>query len=333
MRHFVVVGILVILTTILAYVGMESAGLMPVQASLQAESIDWLWNLEVVVIAFLFSLIVVPLTYSLVVFRRRKGDTTDAAHVEGNTTLEITWTVIPLITVVVFAYLGSYSLADTQRVAPDAMVVKVTGLQWSWKFQYPDLGITTTELYLPVNKAVVLQMESTDVLHSFWVPEFRIKQDVVPGRITEYRVIPILEGNFKVRCAEICGTSHAYMESPVVVVQETDFESWVAARQAEAATAAQTPEGRGELLVGQNGCTACHTLDGSVLIGPTWHGLFGRTETLSDGTSVVVDEAYITESIRDPQVKLVQGFPPTMPAYPFTDEQIADIIAYIKTLR
>jgi cytochrome c oxidase subunit 2 len=146
MRHFVVVGILVILTTILAYVGMESAGLMPVQASLQAESIDWLWNLEVVVIAFLFSLIVVPLTYSLVVFRRRKGDTTDAAHVEGNTTLEITWTVIPLITVVVFAYLGSYSLADTQRVAPDAMVVKVTGLQWSWKFQYPDLGITTTDL-------------------------------------------------------------------------------------------------------------------------------------------------------------------------------------------
>src|SRR5574342_1390441 len=150
-RHFVVVGILVILTTILVYVGMESAGLMPVEASLQSKSIDWLWNLEVIVISFLFALIVVPLVYSLVVFRRRKGDTTDAAHVEGNTTLEITWTVIPLITVIVFAYLGSYSLADIQRVAPDAMVVKVTARQWSWSFQYPDFNITTKELYLPVN--------------------------------------------------------------------------------------------------------------------------------------------------------------------------------------
>lgn len=212
------------------------------------------------------------------------------------------------------------------------MVVKVTGRQWSWNFQYPDFGVTTTELYLPINKAVVLRMESTDVLHSFWVPEFRIKQDVVPGRITEYRVTPTLEGNFKVRCAEICGTSHAYMESPVVVVQQADFDNWVVARKEEAA-AAQTPEDRGELLSAANGCQACHSLDGSELIGPTWRGLFGRTETLSDGTTITVDEAYITESIREPQAKLVQGFPPTMPTYTFTDEEIANIIAYIKTLR
>jgi len=332
MRHFVVVGILVILTTILVYLGMDSAGLMPIQASLQARSIDWLWNLETIVIAFLFALIVVPLTYSLVVFRRKKGDTTDAPHVEGNTTLEIAWTVIPLIIVIIFAYIGSYSLAETRRVAPDAMVIRVTGFQWAWKFDYPDQGITTNELYLPVNKAVVLRMESTDVLHSFWVPEFRIKQDVVPGRITEYRITPVLEGNYKVRCAEICGTSHAYMEAPVVVVQQAQFENWVDERRQEA-TAAQTPEDRGQLLAAANGCQACHSLDGSELIGPTWRGLFGRTETLSDGSTVTVDEAYITESIREPQTKLVQGFPPTMPAYTFTDEEVADMIAYIKTLR
>jgi cytochrome c oxidase subunit 2 len=332
MRHFVVVGILVVVTTILTYLGLSSAGLMPIQASLQAVSIDQLWDLEVIVICFLFSLIVVPMGYSLIVFRRRKGDTTDAEHMEGNTTLEITWTVIPLITVLVFAYLGSYSLAETQRISPDAMVVKVTGRQWSWNFQYPDFGVTTTELYLPVNKAVVLRMESSDVLHSFWVPEFRIKQDVVPGRITEYRVTPTLEGEFKVRCAEICGISHAYMESPVVVVQEVAFENWITARQSEAA-AAQTPEDRGALLVAANGCAACHTTDGSVLIGPTWRGVFGKTEELADGSTVTVDEAYIAESIKDPQAKLVKGFPPTMPAFPFTDEEIANIIAYIKTLR
>ena len=332
MRHFVVVGILVVVMTILTYLGLSSAGLMPIQASLQAVSIDQLWDLEVIVICFLFSLIVVPMAYSLIVFRRKKGDTTDAEHMEGNTTLEITWTVIPLITVLVFAYLGSYSLAETQRISPDAMVVKVTGRQWSWNFQYPDFGVTTTELYLPVNKAVVLRMESSDVLHSFWVPEFRIKQDVVPGRITEYRVTPTLEGDFKVRCAEICGTSHSYMESPVVVVQEVAFENWITARQAEAA-AAQTPEDRGQLLVAANGCAACHTTDGSVLIGPTWRGVFGKTEELTDGSTVTVDEAYITESIKDPQAKLVKGFPPTMPAFPFTDEEIANIIAYIKTLR
>ncbi len=333
MRHLVVAGVLVIVTSILTYVGLSSAGLMPVEASLQSLSIDRLWNWEIIVICFLFSLIVVPIVYSLIVFRRKKGDTTDAEHMEGNTTLEITWTIIPLITVVVFAYLGAYSLGETRRADPNAMVIKVTGQQWSWKFEYPDLGITTKDLYLPLNKQVVLRMESNDVLHSFWVPEFRMKQDLVPGRITEYRVTPVLEGNYKVRCAEMCGTSHAYMESPVVVVQQSAFDSWVVARQAEAAEAAKTPEGHGQQLVANNGCGACHTIDGSVLIGPTWRGLFGSTVKLSDGTTVVADEAYLTESIKTPQAKLVAGFPPTMPTIPLTDQEIADIIAYIKTLK
>jgi cytochrome c oxidase subunit 2 len=334
MRHFVIVGILVIVASVLTYVGLDSANLLPVAASAQAVPIDWLWNWQVIAISFLFALIVVPMVYSLIVFRRKKGDATDAEHMEGNTTLEITWTVLPLFIVVAFAYMGAYSLGETRRADPNAMVVRVTAIQWSWKFEYPDYGITTEDLYLPVDKQVVLRMEAGDVLHSFWVPEFRIKQDVVPGRVTEYRVTPTLEGSYKVRCAELCGTAHYSMESPVVVVPQADFDEWVVARQAEAAAAAQNPEGRGRLLVTANGCTACHSLDGSTLPGPTWLGLFGSEENLADGTTVTVDEAYLTESIKDPLAKLVEGFQPIMPTtYGFTDEQIADLIAYIKTLK
>ena len=132
MRHFVTVGILVIVTSVLTYVGLNAAGLMPVEASVQATEIDWMWNLELIAMAFLFALIVVPMVYSLVVFRRRKGDTTDAEHMEGNTRLEIAWTIVPLFVVIAYAYLGAVNLAETRRVDPDAMIVKVKGIQWSW---------------------------------------------------------------------------------------------------------------------------------------------------------------------------------------------------------
>lgn len=334
MRHFVIVGILIIAMAVLTYTGLNAAGLMPVEASAQAIPIDWLWNLQVAAMSFLFALIVVPLFYSLIVFRRRKGDTGDGEHFEGNTTLEITWTVIPLFAVLTFAYLGAYSLGETRRVDPQAMEIKVTAQQWAWSFEYPDYGITTKDLYLPVNKQVHLSMTSRDVIHSFWVPEFRVKQDVVPGRITDYRITPTLEGMYKVRCSEMCGVSHAYMLAPVVVVSEDNFMSWVADRQAEAKAAAQTPEARGEAFVAQNACSACHSIDGSAGQGPTWKGLFGSQVELADGTTVTADEAYIKESILQPQAKIVSGFETVlMPTFQFTDEQIADIIAYMKTLK
>lgn len=336
MRHFVIVAVLIIALTFLAYFGLVASNLMPVQGSAQAISIDWLWNLELITISFLFALIVVPLFYSLVVFRRRKGEEGDGEHMEGNTTLEVTWTVIPLFIVLIFAYLGAYNLAETRRLNPGAMVVNVTAQQFAFSFDYPGLGFVSDELYLPVNEQALLRLTSRDVIHSFWVPEFRIKQDMVPGRITEYRITPTLvtgEQPFKIRCAELCGTSHAYMLANVHVVSEEDFDVWVAARQEEAEQAAQTPEGRGETLSIQNGCLGCHTLDGSPGTGPTWLNLYGRTEQLADGTAVIVDDAYIHESILDPQAKIVAGFESVfMPAYDFTDEQIADIIAFIRTL-
>jgi cytochrome c oxidase subunit 2 len=273
-----------------------------------------------------------------VVFRRRKGDTTDAEHIEGNTKLEIAWTVVPLFIVMIFAYMGAYSLAETRRADPQAMVINVTASQWAWSFEYPDYGFVSRELHLPKDKQVLLQMQSKDVIHSFWVPEFRVKQDIVPGRVTELRITPTVltsaDAPLKVRCAELCGSSHYSMEEVVIVTEEADFVAWAVEQQSLAA-AAQTPEARGQQLVTSNGCLGCHSVDGSALVGPTWLGVFGREEKLSDGTTVVVDEAYVTESILSPQAKIVSGFETQlMPAtYTFTEEQIADIIAYLKTLK
>ncbi len=336
-RHFVIVGILVIVMAVLIYVGLDSAGLMPVEASAQAADIDWMWNLEVIAMSFLFALIVVPLVYSLIVFRRRKGDTTDAEHMEGNTKLEITWTIIPLFIVMAYAYLGAINLAETRRVDPDAMVVKVTGLQWDWTFEYPPVNgvsVVSKQLHLPVGKQVLLRMTSNDVIHSFWVPEFRVKQDLVPGRITELRITPTLEGNYKVRCAELCGAAHYDMENDVIVSSQEEFDAWMGEQLALAEEASQTPEGRGQALVTARGCTACHSINGSPGIGPTWFNLFGRQEQMTDGSVITVDEAYIHESIKAPQAKIVAGFEnQLMPPYDFTDEQLDDIVAYIKTLK
>jgi cytochrome c oxidase subunit 2 len=334
MRHFVVVGILVIVVSILVYAGFSVSHLMPIEASAQAVPIDKLWNLELITIAFLFALITVPLTYSLIVFRRKKGDTTDAQHIEGNSTLEITWTIIPLFIVMVFAYLGAGNLAEIRRVDPNAMVVKVTGQQWSWSFEYPAYGVTTTEMHVPVDQQILLQMTSRDVIHSFWVPEFRPKQDLVPGRITELRVTPTLIGNYKVRCAELCGTSHAYMEAPVIVSSQADFDAWMGEQVKKAEVAAATPEGRGQALVAASGCVACHSTNGAEGIGPSWLGLFGSQVAISGDGVVTADEAYIHESIKAPQAKIVKGFEnQLMPNYGFTDDQINDIVAYIKTLK
>jgi cytochrome c oxidase subunit 2 len=307
---------------------------MPMEASAQSLPVDWMWNMDMAAISFLFAVIMVPLVYSLMVFRRRKGDASDGAHVEGSTKLELTWTVIPLLLVTVYAYLGAYTLGETRTVEPNAMEINVTAHQWDWSFEYPE-GFTSNELHLPLNRQVVLKMQSLDVIHSFWVPEFRIKQDVVPGRITDYRITPIVVGNYKVRCAELCGASHAYMERPVIVTSQADYDAWV--NQQAAAAAALLAQGgpeSGKALVAQNGCAACHSLDGSRLTGPTWRGLFGSKVVLSDGSTITADEAYLTESILDPAAKVVQGFPAgIMPKFTLTDAQVKDIVAYLETLK
>jgi cytochrome c oxidase subunit 2 len=338
MTHFVIVGILVIVMTVLTYIGLDAAELAkqmhPVAASAQAIPIDQLWHWEVIVISFLFSLIMAPMLYSLVIFRQKKGEQLDGEHMEGNTNLEIAWTVVPLVIVVVFAYLGAYSLGEVRRVDPEALVINVRAQQFTWSFEYPEYGIISSELYLPVDQQVVLKMESADVIHSFWVPEFRVKQDVVPGRVTEYRITPTLEGDYKVRCAELCGSSHAYMENPVVVASAADYDAWIVEQKA-IAEASKTPEGQGKILATKYGCVGCHSVDGTALTGPTWFGLYGSNVPLADGSTVVADDAFITESILDPNAKIVEGYPSpsVMPPYALTDEEITNLIAYIQTLK
>jgi cytochrome c oxidase subunit 2 len=214
--------------------------------------------------------------------------------------------------------------------------VDVIGSQWSWRFEYPEYDIISTDLMLPVNKQALLRLSSTDVIHSFWIPEFRVKQDVLPSGeefVRELRITPTELGTYKVRCAELCGSLHYDMRSPVVVMTQADFDSWI---EEQSSSEVGDPAERGRIIAEQYGCIACHSADGLTIVGPTWQGLFGNQEALSDGTSVLVDAEYLYESIRDPGAKITDGFQNIMPpniGADLSDEQIDDIIAYIESLQ
>lgn len=337
MKHFIIVAVLVAVSTVLVNLLLQNIGLLPVEASTQATIIDRLFNTHFLVISFLFSLIVVFLVYSLVVFRRRKEDAQqEGKFFKGSTRLEVLWTILPLGTVIYFSYLGSLSLAEIRRVDPQALEVKVIGRQWSWTFEYPEFGIVSDTLQLPVNRQVLLKMTSEDVIHSFWVPEFRVKQDLLPGEnlVKELRITPTIIGSYKVRCAELCGTLHAYMESPVVVVSDADFQAWV---DEEVKLLNADPATRGERVSKQNGCLACHSVDGTRLVGPSWLGLYESQRELADGTTVVADDAYLLNSIIKPNAHVVAGYPPGVMPQSYVDSlsetQLSDIIAFIKTLK
>jgi cytochrome c oxidase subunit 2 len=331
MKHFVGVTIVVIILTVLVGLALNTLGLLPDIASLQGQFIDDLFQIHTWIIAFLFALIVGFMLYSIVVFRRKEGDETDADHIEGNNKLEITWTVIPLITVLGVAAMGANTLAKVTAIDPQALEVNVVGQQWSWRFEYPDTGVVSDVLMLPEDQQALLLMESSDVIHSFWVPEFRVKQDLVPGITTEVRITPTELGDYTVRCAEVCGLNHTYMLADVKVVSEEEFNSWLAAE----AAVADDPVARGQKVYEAYGCQACHSLDGSEGVGPTLLNAYGHEVTLEDGTTVIADEAYLYDSIVDPNKQIVQGFAPSMPqnfADQLSDEEISDLIEFIKSL-
>jgi cytochrome c oxidase subunit 2 len=177
-------------------------------------------------ISFFFSLVVVFMVYAIFAFRKRNWDDAEGEHFHGNAILEIVWTVVPLIVVIVFAFIGVSSLANVTRAEENELVVKVQGFQWAWSFEYPQ-GFASAELVLPVNQPARMEMTATDVLHSFWVPEFRLKQDLVPGQTTELRFTPIQVGEYKVRCAELCGLTHWNMETPVRVLTQEEYDRWL----------------------------------------------------------------------------------------------------------
>lgn len=225
-RHFIVAAVLVAISTILMDTLLKAAMPLPVQASIESLTIDALIGWHLTLIAFLFSLIVVFMLYSIVVFRKRDGDDSEGEHFEGNTTLEIVWTVVPLIFVVAFSFYGINALAQVTRSEPNEVEVTAVGFQWSWRFEYPN-GIISQELVLPVNQRANVTLQSTDVLHSFWIPEMRVKQDLVPGYDTHIRFTPIIAGEYKLRCAELCGRSHWSMLAPVRIVEQAEYDQWV----------------------------------------------------------------------------------------------------------
>jgi cytochrome c oxidase subunit 2 len=196
-------------------------------------------------IAGLFSLVVVFMLYTLFVFRKREGDESEGEHFEGHTGFEIGWTVGPLILVVLFGYFGVTSLATVTRAEADEYVVKVTGVQWSWQFDYD--GVLSQDLVLPVDRRVRLEMTSKDVIHSFYVPEFRVKQDLVPGQTTVIRFTPTEVGEYQLMCAELCGLNHYNMVSPVRVLEQGEFDQWVDELQAQAPAALISAEGENQV--------------------------------------------------------------------------------------
>lgn len=336
MIHIVIAAILVALSTYLLGTYLTTADILPVQASQQAATVDGLFHIHFWLIAFFFSLITVFILYAVIVFRRRKGEQGFGVYSTDNPRLEIMWTVVPIGIVLWLAVTGANYLANVERPDPQAMQVDVFAQQWSWRFQY-DNGAVSPDLVLPVDRQVVLRLHSADVIHSFYVPEFRVKQDVLPGGeafVRELRITPSQEGQYKVRCAELCGELHYAMLADVIVVGGDEFDQWL---QQQGATCDQGDVECGQRWVTQYGCVACHSFDGTAGVGPTWQGIFGENVTLADGSTVTVDEAYIRESIMDPNAKIVDGFAPSIMPPNFsdllTDGQIDQIIAFIESLQ
>lgn len=348
MIHLLIVSVLVVISTVLLGLFLTNAPLLPVQASLQAETVDWLFGVHWWFIAFFFSLIVVFILYSVIVFRRRKGERGDGKYVTGNHRLEIVWTIIPIAIVLWMAVIGGSTLAEVERRDPQAITVDVFASQWVWRFEYTvtvpgengeqvSTAISSDTLYLPKNQQVVLRLHSQDVIHSFFVPEFRIKQDVLPGGeefVRELRITPTVEGTFKVRCAEICGRLHYDMQADVMVMDGSEFDAWLA--ENSSGCNLSDPE-CGQRWAQTYGCTVCHSINGDEGVGPTWLGLFGSEVSLTDGSTVTADEAYLHNSIVDPNSQIVQGFQPGVMPQDFADrlseEQINQIVAFIMSLQ
>jgi cytochrome c oxidase subunit 2 len=306
---------------------------MPVQASTVANQIDWLFDVLVWLSVVSCVGILGAMVYFCIQYRATSRAANERVEVtpDHNTGLEITWSLIPLVICVALFVWGFKGYVDLRSVPRDAMQVHVQGQKWKWNFMYSN-GWSDDVLHVPVDTPVRLILSSSDVLHSFFIPAFRVKMDAVPGRYTELWFHATSAGEFPVECTEYCGTSHSDMLSKVVVHPPGGFEQYL--EQAEEKEKEKPPAQLGAELYTKKGCKQCHSVDGTPLIGPTWKGLFGKSEALTSG-SAQVDENYLRESIVDPQAKLVQGYPPSMPTYKgqLKDHQLTALIEYIKTLK
>lgn len=225
--HLIIMAIATLALTAVFDIFILNVQFVPVPAATQAAPIDFLFILMFCIAGFFLALSIVVLLYSMIFFRRRPGDEEDGPAMTGNVPLEVVWTIIPFAILMALAVYGTIALNDATQAQPNEMEVVVSAAQWSWQFEYPEYGIKTGELHLLKDRPVLLKLNSFDVVHSFWVPEFRVKQDAVPGMETQLRFTPNREGKYTLECAELCGLLHAYMVSPVEVEKEAEFTVWV----------------------------------------------------------------------------------------------------------
>ncbi len=240
MPYFKLLAVTLVLTVIMSVI-MLIPNWDGEQASTAADDIDRLLSIMIVLSSFVFSMVCVMLTYALYKWRAKPGDESDGAPIHGNTRLEIAWTAIPTVIVMVAAGLSWNTLSNIEAHSPDRMVVNVNSQQYAWSFQYPEQGgILTRELHVPVDRQIEFKMHARDVIHSFWVPEWRIKKDNVPGITTRAYVTPNKTGTYTLLCTELCGYGHSTMRAKVVVEEQAEFDQWAAAQGQDAA--ATNPE-------------------------------------------------------------------------------------------
>lgn len=301
--------------------------LIPEQASTFAPRVDMLYY---ALWAFLI-VFTVGVTFALVYFgikyRQKLGTGRRSVHIES-LALELTWTLIPtVIAICIFAW-GATLYYDYANVPANTLDISVIGKRWMWKTQHPNGLREVNELHVPVNTPVKLTMTSQDVLHSFYIPAFRVKQDTVPGVYTTMWFEATKTGTFPIFCAEYCGTEHSTMGGTVTVMTPAEYEQWLEGGPAE------TPAARGEAMFQNLGCITCHA-QGSTQQGPLLNDIFGTDVRLQNGETVKANEEYIAESILEPNVKVVEGYAPLMPSFKgqLDEDDVMSLVAYIKSLK
>ncbi|MFQ5637766.1 MAG: cytochrome c oxidase subunit II [bacterium] len=302
--------------------------LFPDQASALASHVDSLYFFLISVSIF-FSFLIFVLIYVFAVKYRRKSEDDTPLQIPGLMKLELLWSIIPLIlTMVVFAW-GATLYFDAYHPPKNAMEIYVVGKQWMWHVQHPSGQREINELHVPVGEPVKLTMATEDVIHSFYIPAFRIKKDVVPGRVASMWFEAVKPGEYYLFCAEYCGTKHSQMIGRVVVMEPKAYQDWLSG-----GTANEPMEVTGEKKFQQLACHTCHA-DKPNARGPSLVGIFGKPVVLQKGKTVLVDETYIRESILNPNAKLKAGYKPVMPTFKGQIDEIGllQITAYIKSLR
>src|ERR1700720_2377567 len=306
---------------------MQSFPFQPEQASSIAKSVDQLYFFLTAVTLFFTVLIFSVIFYFMIKYRRRSPDERPKA-IEGSFPLEVLWTAIPtLIVAVIFVWSSTLYFRNAEP-PKGAMEIFVTGKQWMWKVEHPEGQREINELHVPLGRPVKLTMTSEDVIHDFFVPAFRVKKDVFPGRFTTLWFEATKVGTFHLFCAQYCGAFHAGMIGSIVVQEPDEYEQWLLG-----GVQGETMEAEGERIFKESGCSTCHLADGTGPA-PSLIGVYGNTVRLTTGQTLTADDAYIRESILSPAAKIVNGYKPVMPSFQgqLSEEQILDLVAYIRSL-